>query len=276
MVRPGHEKTVINLDFLTHVPGQYSGYVHIKTSLDNLVVPVEINVLRGGVYAYPSIIDFGTIYRETQTRSALVSIVNGMNHKLAVTGFSLQTDTQSTQDGVQQVPSYYDTVMKATGRKQPSGHVKAAEVARGELDAAFMTPLSALSVFLGEKVPTPWNAKPRRMVRTPRRSKRAKDRGVIIAPQTLEQDIIRVQVDASVDGETTGHLVVRTNDTSPSGSRVEIPYRALVVSFQLTLNALKGSKHTECIGTTSMDSCYISCSFLYTTSPQSHSDARDS
>ena len=246
-MRPGHKKSVINVDFLIHVPGQYSGYVHVKTSQDNLVVPVEINVLRGGVYAYPSLIDFGTIHRESQTRSALVSIVNGMNHKLALTGFSLLTDTNSGAASVQRVPSYYDTVMKATGRKQASGHVKAGKVAPGELgDANVMTPLSALSVFLGEKVPTPWNAKPRRTARAPRRSKgRSEERGVALDSQTFAQDVLRVQVHGSVDGETTGHIVLRTNDTSPLGSRVEIPYRAVVIRGTLKLESKEESLLTS-------------------------------
>jgi hypothetical protein len=40
-------------------PGTYRGFVNIKTSLDNLVVPMDIVVLKGGIHAMPEQLDFG-------------------------------------------------------------------------------------------------------------------------------------------------------------------------------------------------------------------------
>ena len=48
-VPPLATKEVIRLAFKSHVPGTYAGYVHVKTDADNMVLPVEITVLKGGV-----------------------------------------------------------------------------------------------------------------------------------------------------------------------------------------------------------------------------------
>lgn len=43
-VQPREMKDVIELSFRSHTPGPYRGFLHIKTNLDNLVVPVDIMV----------------------------------------------------------------------------------------------------------------------------------------------------------------------------------------------------------------------------------------
>jgi hypothetical protein len=58
-VKPREIKDVIQLSFRSHSPGNYRGFLHIKTSLDNLVVPIDIIVLKGGIHAMPEYLEFG-------------------------------------------------------------------------------------------------------------------------------------------------------------------------------------------------------------------------
>ena len=52
--RSTHE--VIHLSFRSHTPGQYQGYVHVKTDMDNMVIPVDITVLPNGLNAMPQVV----------------------------------------------------------------------------------------------------------------------------------------------------------------------------------------------------------------------------
>lgn len=60
-VKPREIKDVIELSFRSHTPGPYRGFLHIKTNLDNLVVPIDIVVLNGGIHAMPEQLHFGAI-----------------------------------------------------------------------------------------------------------------------------------------------------------------------------------------------------------------------
>ena len=51
--RSTHE--VIHLSFKSHTPGQYRGYVHVKTDMDNMVIPVDITVLPNGLHTMPEV-----------------------------------------------------------------------------------------------------------------------------------------------------------------------------------------------------------------------------
>ena len=51
--------TVINLLFQSQVAARYLAYVHIRTSHDDLLLPVEITTLRGGILASPASLSLG-------------------------------------------------------------------------------------------------------------------------------------------------------------------------------------------------------------------------
>jgi hypothetical protein len=58
---PSHTKhDVIIVQFQSHAVGKFEGYLHIKTNFDDMVVPVEIHVIRGGIVASPASINFHT------------------------------------------------------------------------------------------------------------------------------------------------------------------------------------------------------------------------
>ena len=60
-LEPGTEHTVIHLSMGSSVPGSYMGYVHLKTDRDNIVIPVDLQVLEGGLHATPDLINFGIL-----------------------------------------------------------------------------------------------------------------------------------------------------------------------------------------------------------------------
>lgn len=54
----------------------FQGYVHVQTDRENLVVPVELHVSRGGVDPSPSEVDFGVLTSPSERRQASVTLVN--------------------------------------------------------------------------------------------------------------------------------------------------------------------------------------------------------
>jgi hypothetical protein len=59
-VAPHARAEIILLQFQSHTSGQYDGQVHIKTNFDDLVIPVELGVMRGGLTpSVPMVIFFG-------------------------------------------------------------------------------------------------------------------------------------------------------------------------------------------------------------------------
>ena len=60
-IAPRSEKEIIQLSFRGAQPGRFQGYVHVKTDRENMVLPVELHVLRGGLHATPPEVDFGIL-----------------------------------------------------------------------------------------------------------------------------------------------------------------------------------------------------------------------
>ena len=69
-------KEIIRLSFTSHKPGLYQGYVHIKTDVENLVLPVSIQVLQGGVHALPERLRPNTITREGSITDVHINLLN--------------------------------------------------------------------------------------------------------------------------------------------------------------------------------------------------------
>ena len=69
-------KEIIRLSFTSHKPGLYQGYVHIKTDVENLVLPVSIQVLQGGVHALPERLRPTTITRENSITDVHINLLN--------------------------------------------------------------------------------------------------------------------------------------------------------------------------------------------------------
>lgn len=52
------------------------GYVHIRTDGKSMVVPIELQVSRGGVDPRPSEVDFGVLTSPLERRQASISLFN--------------------------------------------------------------------------------------------------------------------------------------------------------------------------------------------------------
>lgn len=75
-VLPKQQKVVIHVSFVSHATGKFQGFVHLKTDADNLLVPVEIMVTKGGVHVTPEVVDFQTLVSPLQSRSMWLTLTN--------------------------------------------------------------------------------------------------------------------------------------------------------------------------------------------------------
>lgn len=66
-VSPASEREIINLNIAGSKIGKFTGYVHVKTDKDNVVVPVEIEVVDKDAVEDPTVVlDFGVLTDPTQ------------------------------------------------------------------------------------------------------------------------------------------------------------------------------------------------------------------
>ena len=70
------EKEIIHLMFRATHPGSFSGYVHVKTDRENMVLPVELHVLKGGLHPTPKEFDFGILASPEEHRAVPISLLN--------------------------------------------------------------------------------------------------------------------------------------------------------------------------------------------------------
>jgi hypothetical protein len=80
----GIEREILSLAIDAKFPGKYSGYVHIKTDRDNLVLPVEAMVLEGTVHAKPDVLNFGILTRGSISEPLSLRLVNSAAVPIAV------------------------------------------------------------------------------------------------------------------------------------------------------------------------------------------------
>lgn len=84
------------------------GYVHIRTDRANMVVPVELDVCRGGVDPTPTEVDFGVLTSPSERRQASVSLFNRFVYEMRVsTPFDCEILVGSIGQSIRLVP--YDT-----------------------------------------------------------------------------------------------------------------------------------------------------------------------
>ena len=77
LVQPGLEKEIITLSISKAMaPGDYKGYLHVKTDRDNIVLPVELQVLEGGVHCAHDLIDFGLLTAVAEQKSMQLWLLN--------------------------------------------------------------------------------------------------------------------------------------------------------------------------------------------------------
>lgn len=67
-IPPGQSKAIIFLAFTSENPGLFQGFVHIRMDRHSLLVPVTINVIKGGLHFSPAVADFHTLVTPSQSR----------------------------------------------------------------------------------------------------------------------------------------------------------------------------------------------------------------
>jgi len=83
-IPPRSERELVVLQFRATAAGPFSGYVHVKTDRDNLVLAVELLVLAGGLHPHPKDVDFGVLTSPDERRSVAVSLLNSGNAAVAL------------------------------------------------------------------------------------------------------------------------------------------------------------------------------------------------
>jgi len=66
--------------------GEHKGFVHVRTNIDTLVVPVEVQVIKGGVHRWPQLLDFKTLTSSKEKQERQITVLNATPKPLAVTG----------------------------------------------------------------------------------------------------------------------------------------------------------------------------------------------
>ncbi|GAQ79817.1 hypothetical protein KFL_000390050 [Klebsormidium nitens] len=81
-VPPGEAKPVIEIEFQSAGPGKHSGLVHVAYGIVNgtiegtLVIPVEVEVVHGGLFTHASEFDFGTLTVLGERRELPIVVTN--------------------------------------------------------------------------------------------------------------------------------------------------------------------------------------------------------
>ena len=85
-VPPLSSKEVIVLSVSAALdPGSYSGFVHIKTSKDSLVLPVEVDIVSGSVYSDAKVVDIGVLSGIADRKTKDLWLMNSGEHNVLVT-----------------------------------------------------------------------------------------------------------------------------------------------------------------------------------------------
>lgn len=100
-IPPGEEKQLVTISMLSTMPGSYNGYVHIKTDRENIVLPIDMTVLEGGLFPTPEIVDFGLIQSLQEIKTIPFYILNGGSKPLQIQNILPVNPDQNLQITIQ-------------------------------------------------------------------------------------------------------------------------------------------------------------------------------
>jgi hypothetical protein len=185
------------LDFSSSTAGKYQGFVNIKTNFENLILHVEVVVVKGGIHRTPEELDFGTITSMHERRSLELSLLNGGASAIQIS--DLQAATADSQLVVDFSPLNIS----------PKSESVVASVS--------FSAVSSGSIGTGTSSPT-LNSN----------SKNGASQGASQQAGGAQQQ--QQQSNAAPGGEyRNGKLLLRTHDSNPVNARMEIPYRVRVL-----------------------------------------------
>ena len=104
LLPPNERRAIITLRFKTDEPGDYSGYAHIKTDFDTLIVPIGITVSKSGISWLPEVLDFGVLnHADVQVTLPLTLLSN--LHAPPVSVVEVRTQRNHPSMKIQAAPS---------------------------------------------------------------------------------------------------------------------------------------------------------------------------
>ena len=98
---------VMSVSFHATRAGEHKGFVHVRTNIDTLVVPVEVQVIKGGVHRWPDLLDFKTLTSSKEKQERQITVLNATPKPLAVTDVVL-----SSADALLQIVSKRGIVLQ--------------------------------------------------------------------------------------------------------------------------------------------------------------------
>jgi len=81
----------IDISFHGTNPGIHTGFVHVRTDADTLVIPIELNVIKGGIHRIPDVLDFETITSAKGRAERRLSLLNSTPNPVAILEVVLST-----------------------------------------------------------------------------------------------------------------------------------------------------------------------------------------
>ena len=160
-VAPMTSIKVMTLAFHATRPGRHTGFVHARTNVDTLIIPVELNVIKGGVHRWPDLLDFETVTSKHEKRELNITVLNSTPNPVSVT------------------------------------------------DVVLSSPDPLLQVVI--------------------------KRGIVLQPNS-ESVVATVLYSGKTEGQFSGQLLVRTNDTGVGNKALALPYQAKVLHGKLAFS----------------------------------------
>jgi hypothetical protein len=115
ILESGVERNIISLLMSSSHAGSYSGYVHIKTNYDNIVIPVELNVVEsGGLYVTPSLINFGILTNIHDVTTVNISLFNSGYQPIEIIEIFLSNPDSNLQ--INTLDSLSEDTMNTSGK----------------------------------------------------------------------------------------------------------------------------------------------------------------
>eukprot|EP01031_Cornospumella_fuschlensis_P033192 gene33191-40159_t len=90
-LQPGQEEQVmvLSINSVQH-PGNQRGFVHIRTDFDKIVIPIEVTFIPGGLRPIDSVLDFGILSNERESRTLEMRIANDGSQDVKILDISIQ------------------------------------------------------------------------------------------------------------------------------------------------------------------------------------------
>ena len=99
---------VMSVSFHSTRAGRHIGFVHVRTNVDTLIVPLEVHVMKGGVHRWPDLLDFETLTSAKEKTELNITVLNSTPNPLLVTDVVL-----SSPDPLLQINLKRGTVLQA-------------------------------------------------------------------------------------------------------------------------------------------------------------------